>query len=94
MTPHPTTICEHCRRADPDLVHRRELDEYWCVECLNDAAHDADKYRRLAKWAERKADEAAASSEPWWLGNLRVYQNMASKFWSLYYKEMRNARSS
>lgn len=37
--------------------------------------------RRMALWAERKADEAAASAAPWWLGNLRNYQNLANKWW-------------
>lgn len=37
--------------------------------------------RRKALWAERKADEAAASDAPWAMRNLRLYQNMASKFW-------------
>lgn len=41
--------------------------------------------RRKALWAERKADEASASTAPWWLGNLRTYQNMASKFWAEHY---------
>ncbi len=30
---HSTTICEHCGRADPDLKHRRSVDEYWCDNC-------------------------------------------------------------
>lgn len=42
----------------------------------------AELARRKALWAERKADEAAASDKPWALRNLRLYQNMASKFWS------------
>ena len=46
---------------------------------------------RKALWAERKADEAAASDEPWALGNLRLYQNMAGKFWSDHYQQLRKA---
>ena len=42
--------------------------------------------RRKAEWAERKADEAAASDAPWAMGNLRLYQNFASKSWREYYK--------
>ena len=34
------------------------------------------RHKRVAKWAERSADKALASTEPWWLGNVRVYQNM------------------
>lgn len=41
--------------------------------------------RRKALWAERKADEAAGSDAPWALGNLRTYQNYASRFWSEYF---------
>lgn len=46
-------------------------------------------WRGMALWAERKANEAAASDDPWWLGNLRTYQNMASKFWGEHYRAMR-----
>lgn len=45
--------------------------------------------RRKALWAERKADEAAASDKPWALGNLRLYQNMASRFWHEHFIELR-----
>lgn len=45
----------------------------------------AELSKRKALWAERKADEAAASNAPWALGNLRLYQNMASKFWGEHY---------
>lgn len=45
--------------------------------------------RQKALWAERKADEAARSSAPWWLENLRTYQNMASKFWQEHYAAMK-----
>lgn len=34
----------------------------------------------MAKWAERKADEAAASDKPWALRNLRLYQNLMSQW--------------
>ena len=47
--------------------------------------------RRKALWAERKADEASASADPWWLGNLRTYQNMASRFWSEHFTALRDA---
>lgn len=43
-----------------------------------------------AEWAERKADEAASSDAAWWLGNLRLYQNLASKFWAQYYAAARD----
>lgn len=42
--------------------------------------------RRKAAWAERKADEAAASDAPWAMRNLRLYQNFASKWWGEYYE--------
>lgn len=45
--------------------------------------------RGMAEWAERKANEASASDKPWWKGNLRTYQNMASKFWSEYYQALK-----
>lgn len=41
----------------------------------------AEMARGKALWAERKANEASASDAPWAMGNLRLYQNMASKFW-------------
>lgn len=53
-----------------------------------------ETWRRMALWAERKADEAAGSDEPWWLGNLRTYQNMASKFWSEYYVAIKSEEGS
>jgi len=49
----------------------------------------AKAWRGMALWAERKADEAAVSNEPWALGNLRTYQNYASKWWSEHYKAAR-----
>ncbi len=45
--------------------------------------------RRKALWAENKADEASASSAPWALKNLRMYQNLASKFWGEHYAALR-----
>jgi hypothetical protein len=41
------------------------------------------KHRAIA--AERKANECANSGKSWDTGNLRIYQNIASKFWSEYY---------
>jgi len=41
--------------------------------------------KRKAEWAERKCNEASASTAPWALRNLRLYQNFASKFWGEYY---------
>lgn len=49
----------------------------------------AETWRKMALWAERKADEAAASNAPWALGNLRTYQNCASKWWSEHYRALR-----
>lgn len=49
----------------------------------------ADRAKGLALWAERKADDAAGSDKPWWLGNLRLYQNMASRYWGEYYAAVR-----
>lgn len=51
----------------------------------------ADMLRGMAEWAEAKADEAAASDAPWALGNLRVYQNMASKYWGEHFAAARDA---
>ncbi len=48
--------------------------------------------RRKALWAERKAGEAAMSTAPWWLGNLRNYQNMAFRFWGEHYRFAREER--
>ena len=41
--------------------------------------------KRKAELAERKCDAEAASAEPWSPRNLRIYQNLASKFWAEYY---------
>ncbi len=51
-------------------------------------AKTAETWRGMALWAERKAGEASASDKPWWLGNLRTYQNMASKFWGEHYRAL------
>ena len=40
----------------------------------------------MAEWAERKADEAAASDKPWAMRNLRLFQNKANEFWREHYK--------
>jgi hypothetical protein len=50
----------------------------------------AETWRGMALWAERKANEAASSDKPWALGNLRNYQNMASKFWGEHYRALRD----
>lgn len=49
----------------------------------------SERAERMALWAERKAEEAATSNAPWALGNLRIYQNMASKFWKEHFAEAR-----
>ncbi len=49
----------------------------------------ADLWRRMALWAEAKVDQAAASSEPWAMNNLRLYQNKASEFWAEHYRACR-----
>ena len=43
---------------------------------VSSRSQEALRQRRIAIGAERKADEAAASNEPWALGNLRAYQNV------------------
>lgn len=43
----------------------------------------------MALWAERKADEASTSDAPWALRNLRLYQNLASKWWGEHYAALR-----
>jgi hypothetical protein len=48
---------------------------------------------RKALWAEEKANDAAASNAPWALGNLRLYQNMAARFWGEYYAAIAKAES-
>lgn len=47
---------------------------------------EAERYYKMALWAENKANIAASSDKPWAMGNLRVYQNLASRFWHQYYK--------
>ena len=48
--------------------------------------------QRKALWAERKADEAAASDAPWALRNLRLYQNMAFRFWGEHFRALREVQ--
>lgn len=36
--------------------------------------------RRKVEWAEKKANEAAASDAPWALKNLRLYQNLMVRY--------------
>ena len=47
---------------------------------------DAKTWKAMAEWAEAKANAAAASSEPWAMANMRLYQNKASEFWAEHYK--------
>lgn len=51
----------------------------------------AELAKRKAEWAEAKAEEAARSDALWALGNLRTYQNMASRFWGEHYAAERSA---
>lgn len=53
---------------------------------------EAQRARRIAEWAERKAQEASESSEPWATLNLRTYQNMASRYWTEHYRAERDRR--
>jgi hypothetical protein len=50
--------------------------------------HQSELYKRMALYFERKADEAAASDAPWAMGNLRTYQNFASKYWQKHYRAL------
>lgn len=63
----------------PDIIYpsKREMD--MTLEMLE----------RRALVAERKADEWSCSDKPWALRNLRIYQNLASKFWGEYYAALR-----
>lgn len=47
---------------------------------------DAKTWLAMAQWAERKADEAAASDAPWALANLRLYQNLMSQWLGEHYR--------
>jgi hypothetical protein len=49
---------------------------------------DAKTWRYMAEWAEAKANAASASTEPWAMANLRLYQNKASEFWREHYKAL------
>lgn len=40
----------------------------------------------MAEWAERKANEAAASDKPWAMSNFRLYQNKMSEWLGEYYR--------
>lgn len=40
--------CECCGRANPDLRHRQNLDEYWCDSCLDNEAEAAYERRQAA----------------------------------------------
>lgn len=51
----------------------------------------AQEWRGMALWAERKADTAARSNEPWAKGNLRTYQGLMSEWLGEYYKACRDA---
>lgn len=46
---------------------------------------DSKKWRFMAEWAEAKANAASASSDPWDMANLRMYQNKASEYWREHY---------
>lgn len=43
----------------------------------------------MAEWAERKANEAAASDKPWAMANLRTYQNKMSEWLGEHYRAKR-----
>lgn len=47
---------------------------------------DAKTWLAMAEWAERKANEAAASDKPWALANLRMYQNKMSEWLGEHYR--------
>jgi hypothetical protein len=42
----------------------------------------------MAEWAERKAEVASASPDPWAMANMRLYQNKASEFWREHYRAL------
>lgn len=48
----------------------------------------------MANVAERKANEAAASDAPWAMNNLRMYQNMMSKYLGEHYRALREEAQS
>jgi len=54
------------------------------------AKKSAETWKQMALWAERKADKAAASDMPWARGNLRLYQNCLSLWWSEHYRALRD----
>lgn len=45
--------------------------------------------KRIARHAERRADEWAGRSEPWALSNMRLQQNLMSDALGQYYKLIR-----
>lgn len=45
--------------------------------------------KRKALWAEAKCDEASSSDKPWAMSNLRLYQNLASKFWDEHFQAVK-----
>lgn len=49
---------------------------------------ESEKWRRMAEWAERKADENAASDEPWAAANVRLYQNAMSEWLRKHYRAL------
>ena len=50
---------------------------------------EAEKLKAMALIFERKADACAASSVPWALNNLRLYQNKASEFWGKHFSALK-----
>lgn len=54
---------------------------------------DAKTWLAMAEWAERKANEAAASDKPWAMNNLRLYQGKMSEWLGEYYRAKREKES-
>lgn len=54
---------------------------------------DSKTWLAMAQWAERKANEAAASDAPWALNNLRLYQNKMSEWLGEYYRAEQETES-
>lgn len=55
------------------------------MESESDMKRSAATWRYMAEWAEAKAEAASASSDPWAMANMRLYQNKASEFWREHY---------
>lgn len=55
---------------------------------------DAATWLAMANSAERKANEWAASDEPWALANLRLYQNLMSRWLGEHYRALREEAKS